>query len=46
MNLLFIEATRFTERTMQLQAESHLWALEDLLCQSPEKGSVIQGTGG
>ena len=42
MSLLFIEATRFTERIQQLRAESHLWGLEDLLCQNPEKGSVIQ----
>jgi len=33
MNLLFIEATGFTERIQQLRAESNLWALEDLLCQ-------------
>jgi len=46
MNLLFIEATRFTERIQQLRAESNLWALEDLLCQNPEKGPVVQGTGG
>jgi hypothetical protein len=46
MNLLFIEATRFTERIQQLRAESNLWALEDLLCQGPEKGNIIQGTGG
>ena len=46
MNLLFIEATRFAERIQQLRAESNLWALEDLLCQDPEKGNVIQGAGG
>lgn len=43
MNLLFIEATRFTERIQQLRAESQIGALQDLLCQDPEKGSVIQG---
>ena len=46
MNLLFIEATRFAERIQQLRAESNLWALEDLLCQDPEKGNVMQGAGG
>ncbi len=46
MNLLFIEATRFTERIQQLRAEANLWALEDLLCQDPEKGDVIQAAGG
>ena len=46
MKLLFIEATRFTERIQQLRAESQLWALQDVLCQDPEKGDVIQGTGG
>jgi hypothetical protein len=46
MNLLFIEATRFTARIQQLGAESNLWALEDLLGRDPEKGAVIQGTGG
>lgn len=46
MNLLFIEATRFTERIEQLRAESNLWALEDLLCQDPQKGKVVQGAGG
>jgi hypothetical protein len=46
MKLLFIEATRFTERIQQLRAESQLWALQELLFQDPEKGSVIQGTGG
>ncbi|HVV72319.1 MAG TPA: hypothetical protein VHI52_12615 [Verrucomicrobiae bacterium] len=40
MKLLFIEATRVTERIQQLRAESQLWALEDLLCQDPEKGSA------
>ena len=46
MNLLFIEATRFTERIQQLRAESQLWGLQDLLSQYPEKGAVIQGSGG
>lgn len=46
MNLLFIEATRFTERILALRAEPDLWKLEDLLCQKPESGRVIQGTGG
>ena len=46
MSLLFIEATRFTERVQQLRAEPNLWALEDVLCQNPAKGVVIQGTGG
>ena len=46
MNLLFIEATRFTERIQHLRAETNLWALEELLCQNPEKGVVVQGTGG
>ena len=46
MKLLFIEATRFTERIQQLRAESELWALEDLLCQDPERSNVIQGAGG
>ena len=30
----------------QLRAEPNLWALEDVLCQNPAKGVVIQGTGG
>lgn len=46
MNLLFIEATRFTERIQHLRVEEDLWKLEDLLCQDPEAGDVIQGTGG
>jgi hypothetical protein len=46
MNLLFIEATRFTERVQQLSAESNLWKLEELLCQQPEIGDLIAGTGG
>jgi hypothetical protein len=46
MNLLFIEATRFSERVQELRAEPNLWGLEDLLCQDPEKGAVIQGAGG
>jgi hypothetical protein len=46
MTLVFIEATRFTERIQQLRAESQLWAIQDLLCQDTEKGNVIQGTGG
>jgi hypothetical protein len=46
MTLVFIEATRFTERVQQLRAEPQVWALQDLLCQDPEKGHVIQGTGG
>ena len=46
MKLLFIEATRFTKRIQQLRAESQLWALQDLLCQDPEKGSALQGAGG
>ena len=46
MTLVFIEATRFTERVQRLRAESQLWTLQDLLCQDPEKGNVIQGTGG
>ncbi len=46
MNLLFIEATQFTGRIQQLRAESNLWALEDFLCQNPEKGRLIQRTDG
>ena len=46
MNLTFIEATRFTARIMQLRAEQNLGELEDWLCQNPEAGAVIQGSGG
>jgi hypothetical protein len=46
MNLLFIESTRFTERVQHLRTEPNLWKLETLLCQNPEAGNVIQGTGG
>jgi hypothetical protein len=46
MTLTFVESTKFTERIIELRAESNLWALENLLCQEPERGAVIQGTGG
>ncbi len=46
MNLLFIEAARFTERVQALRAEEDLWRLEDQLCRDPEAGDVIQGTSG
>ena len=46
MNLLFIEASRFTKRLFELCAEPQLWELEDLLCQDPELGDMIQGAGG
>ena len=46
MNLVFIEATRFTERVQQLRAEEDLWNLENQLCRDPEAGDVVQGTSG
>jgi len=46
VSLLFIEATRFTERIQQLRAEDNLRKLEDLPCRDPEAGDMIQGTGG
>jgi hypothetical protein len=45
-NLTFIEATRFTARILQLRAEQNLGKLEDLLCQNPESGALIQRSGG
>ena len=46
MNLLFIEATRFTERIRQLRADPDLEELENLLGLDPEVGAIVQGTGG
>lgn len=46
MNLLFIEATRFTERIRQLRADPDLEELENLLGLDPEAGAIVQGTGG
>ena len=46
MNLLFVEATRFTERILEFRADDNLRKLQELLCQNPETGDVIQGTGG
>lgn len=46
MTLLFVETTRFTERIQEFGAERNLWDLEDLMCQNPELGNIVQGTGG
>jgi len=35
-----------TERIQQFRAEPNLCKLEELLCQDPEAGDVIKGTGG
>jgi hypothetical protein len=42
LNLLFIEAVKFTERIQQLRAEQNLTELEELLSEDATLGDVIR----
>lgn len=46
MKILFIESSKFTEQITKLAAEAPLQELEDELLVDPERGDLIQGTGG
>lgn len=46
MKILFIESSKFTEQITKLEAEEPLRELENELLVDPEKGDLIQGTGG
>ena len=46
MRILFIESHKFAEQVATLNAEEALWELENELLQNPDKGDLIQGTGG
>jgi len=46
MRVLFIESHKFAEQVTRLNAEEALWELENELLQNPDKGDLIQGTGG
>ena len=46
MHVLFIESHKFTEQIARLNAEEAVWELENELMQNPDKGDLIQGTGG
>ena len=46
MGILFIESHKFAEQVATLNAEEALWELENELLQNPDKGDLIQGTGG
>jgi hypothetical protein len=46
MRILFIESHKFTEQVAWLNAEEAVWELENELLQNPDKGDLIQGTGG
>ena len=46
MRILFIESPKFTEQVARLSAEEAVWDLENELLQNPDKGDLIQGTGG
>ncbi|HEY5744072.1 MAG TPA: type II toxin-antitoxin system RelE/ParE family toxin [Terrimicrobiaceae bacterium] len=46
MRVLFIESHKFTEQVTGLNAQEAVWELENELLQNPEKGDLIQGTGG
>ena len=46
MQILFIESHKFTEQVTRLNAEEAVWELENELLQNPDKGDLIQGTGG
>ena len=46
MRVLFIESHSFTEQVARLNAQEAVWELENELLQNPDKGDLIQGTGG
>ena len=46
MRVLFIESHKFAEQVARLNAEEALLELENELMQNPDKGDLIQGTGG
>jgi hypothetical protein len=46
MRVLFIESRKFTEQVARLNAQEAVWELENELLQNPDKGDLIQGTGG
>src|SRR6187399_3305424 len=46
MKILFIESSKFTEQIARLEAEEPLRELENELLADPERGDLIQGTGG
>lgn len=46
MKILFIESSKFTEQIARLDAEDSLEELENDLMADPERGDLIQGTGG
>ena len=46
MRVLFIESHKFTEQVVRLNTQEAVWELENELLQNPDKGDLIQGTGG
>lgn len=46
MQIPFIESHKFAEQVTWLNAEEAVWELENELLQNPDKGDLIQGTGG
>ena len=46
MRVLFIESHKFTEQVTGLNAQEAVWELENELLQNPDKGDLVQGTGG
>jgi hypothetical protein len=46
MRVLFIESYKFTEQVERLDAQEAVWELENELLQNPDRGELIQGTGG
>lgn len=46
MRILFIESHKFTEQVARLNAQEAVWDLENELLQNPDKGDLVQGTGG
>ncbi|MFZ0711095.1 MAG: type II toxin-antitoxin system RelE/ParE family toxin [Terrimicrobiaceae bacterium] len=46
MQIPFIESHKFAEQVTWLNAEEAVWELETELLQNPDKGDLIQGTGG
>ncbi|MCL1887993.1 MAG: type II toxin-antitoxin system RelE/ParE family toxin [Kiritimatiellaeota bacterium] len=44
--MLFIEATVFTRRIVELRAENHLRELQSLLLAHPDAGDVVSGLDG
>jgi hypothetical protein len=46
MRVLFIESHKLTEQVARLDAQEAVWELENELLQNPDRGDLIQGTGG